>query len=67
MKALYGDTELPLKVMQSAAGYYIGREAKDPDLGYIMPYARDSAEYYATFAEADKALRAGSFTLREEP
>jgi hypothetical protein len=67
MKALYGDTSIPLRVCRSAAGYYIGRLILPPDDMAGAPYARDSAEYYATEDEAGKALKDGAFTLRSHP
>jgi hypothetical protein len=54
-----------LKVMQSAAGYYIGRSYKDEDFGAELPYSRDSAEYYKTEDEAKNALKNRSFTQRD--
>ena len=45
-----------LKVLKSAAGFYLGTEYKN------LPYCRAS-KYYATKAEADEALRDG-FELR---
>jgi len=50
-----------LIVLQSAAGYYIGRVTADGE-----PYSRDSAEYYLTKSEADIALATNSFTQRQE-
>ena len=67
MIPLYGDTGLPLLVLKSAAGYYIGREVYEEEFGCYVPYARDSAEYYQTEELAKKALDSGSFTLRSHP
>jgi hypothetical protein len=43
-----------LKVMKSAAGYYIGREMTDSD-GMAMPYGRHS-DYYESHNAASRAL-----------
>lgn len=45
-----------LKVMQSAAGYYVGREYYDEEIGCWLPYSRNS-EYFATEEEAGDCLR----------
>lgn len=46
-----------LKVMQSAAGYYVGRSYEDDDMpGCEMPYSRESYGYFATAAEAQVEL-----------
>lgn len=45
------------KVMQSAAGYYVGRTCTEPDYPYIqMPYDRATG-YFATKEEAEYVLR----------
>lgn len=43
-----------LKVMKSAAGYYIGREMTDSD-GMGMPYDRHS-DYFESQVDASRAL-----------
>jgi len=48
-------TVLPLKVLRSAAGYYIGFFC--PQCG---PYSRESG-YYRTYDQALNALRSGQF------
>lgn len=53
-----------LRVLESAAGYYIGRTCVDED-GFSFPYSRNSAEYYATEEEAEQALYNRSFTYRD--
>ena len=41
-------TELsPVKVLRSAAGYYLGQELWDHDLKYWAPYSRDSSYFYS--------------------
>lgn len=52
---------LPLKVLKSGAGYYIGTS----DRG--SPVSRESAEYYRTEAEAQYALDNNTFTQRDHP
>jgi hypothetical protein len=46
--------ELGLKVLRSAAGYYIGSQC------YCGPYSRESG-YYKTREEAEKDLASGDF------
>lgn len=45
-----------LKVMKSAAGWYIGTTYTDPDDGFTEPGSRDS-DYYTSQGEAEKALK----------
>ena len=45
----------PLRVLQSAAGWYIGRLYWDADMGGWFPYSRDS-DYYPTQAAAQADL-----------
>lgn len=47
-----------LKVMQSNAGYYIGRYCIDEDDSFKPPYSRESG-YYKSKEEAAKALVTG--------
>jgi hypothetical protein len=57
-----------LKVMKSAAGYYIGTEHRsvEDDYTFTEPGSRDS-EYFATAAEAQDALNNKSWTQRWTP
>jgi len=59
----YGGLSLPLEVLQSAHGFYIGTQHD------FMPYSRESAEYWATAAAAQAALDAGpdAWTQRDKP
>lgn len=58
----FGGRRLPLQVLKSAAGFYIGTyDDKDG------PVSRESAEYYATKEEASAALVSNTFTQREHP
>ena len=56
-----------LMVMHSNAGYYIGRELTTLDDGFVVPYSRDSIEYYPSRSKAQIALDEGSYTLRPNP
>jgi hypothetical protein len=44
-----------IKVMQSAAGYYVGRSYWDVKYGFEGPFSRESG-YYLTEAAAEEAL-----------
>jgi len=46
----------PLKVLRSAAGFYVGTEYKDPKTGFVEPGSRDSG-YFRTAALAEAELR----------
>jgi hypothetical protein len=52
---------LPLQVMQSNAGFYIGTS----DEG--LPCSRESNEYYRTEAKAQVALRNSEWSQKETP
>jgi hypothetical protein len=54
--------DVPLVVLRSAAGYFIGAEDEDGS-----PLSRDSVEYYRAQEEATRALEEGSFTQRPHP
>lgn len=57
----YADKRLPLQVLHSAAGYYIGTADEDG------PFSRECVEYWPTEREAQEALRSGDWTQRDEP
>lgn len=57
---------LPLKVLQSAAGWYIGTFGTD-DMELSGPVSRESAEYFSTKAKAQMALDSGGWTQRDSP
>lgn len=46
-----------LKILKSAAGYYIGTIFTDPDNGFQEPGSRDS-DYFRTKEEAEAYLKA---------
>lgn len=49
---------LPVRVLKSAAGYYIGTSDADG------PVTRESVQYWAKKEDADKALETGLWTQR---
>lgn len=57
------DTILPLEVMRSAAGFYIGTSEDG------MPYSRESNEYWPTREQAERAMALGEdgWTQRDHP
>lgn len=57
----YGGVELPLQVLQSAAGFYLGTYDQDG------PYSRESDCYWATRAEAQAALDSGDWPQKPHP
>ena len=58
----YCGKDLPLQVLQSRAGYYIG--TFDEEAG---PCSRESVEYWRDEEEAKRALVDGTWTQKEEP
>lgn len=54
-----------LKVMRSAAGWYIGTEFHHKE-GYIEPGSRES-EYFSTEEKAEKALKYSIWNQRSHP
>lgn len=58
-----GGSRLPLQVLRSAAGYYIGTADEGG------PYSRESAEYWPNQDAAQRALEAGphAWTQRDHP
>ena len=57
--ALFYGEALPLEVLDGDQGFYIGTRKED------LPFSRESAEYFATRAQAQQALATGSWTQRE--
>lgn len=45
-----------LRVLRSAAGFYIGREYLDDEFNFWGPYSRDSECYFRTREHAEAAL-----------
>lgn len=58
----YCNKDLPLQVLQSAAGFYIGTA---DDLG--CPVSRESVQYWRKQEPAEHALSTGEWTQRSEP
>lgn len=56
------DEQLPLQVLESGAGYYIGTCDKDGD-----PVSRESQEYFKSPELAADALQNGTWTQRAHP
>lgn len=52
---------LPLQVLQSRAGFYLGTEHCG------MPFSRESEEYWPTEAAARAAMKTGCWTQKESP
>lgn len=57
----YCKKRLPLQVLRSNAGYYIGTASEDG------PCSRESAEYFRKQGDAEDALANGKWTQRDNP
>lgn len=57
----YCNKHLPLTVLQSARGFYIGTASEDG------PCSRESVQYWPSQDAADQALATGMWTQRSEP
>lgn len=53
---------LPLQVLKSNAGYYIGTTQEES--GWAMPFTRESIEYFQTEDAAVTALETGRWTQK---
>lgn len=58
----FGGLSLPLTVLKSAAGFYLGTKTAGGE-----PFTRESAEYWRTDKEAQAALAKGGWTQRLAP
>lgn len=58
----YCGKNLPIQVMQSRAGYYIGTANEDG-----LPCSRESHEYFSTEEKAQQALDSDSWSQKESP
>lgn len=56
--------QLPIIVMHSAAGFYLGTERFDDDLDMTVPYTRESNEYWPTKALAEESLALGKWSQK---
>lgn len=54
-----------LKVLRSAAGFYIGREFLDATDKTVVPGSRESERYWKTEAEAKVFLQLGGWVIRQ--
>jgi len=59
---LYCHKALPLQVLRSTAGYYIGTSDEDG-----LPVSRESMQYWPTQADATEAFRTGAWSQRMYP
>jgi hypothetical protein len=55
---IHADRELPLEVLQSAAGYYLGTWDEE------VPFTRESEEFFASEPAARNALSCSAWTQR---
>ena len=58
----FAGCELPLEVLSSAAGWYIG--TLHPEDG---PFSRESEEYFPDAQTAQDALASGAWSQRQNP
>ena len=54
--------DLPIRVLSSRAGYYIGTFSETHGV-----VSRESLEYYPTQLQAEEAFRKGTWTQRRNP
>lgn len=57
----FADRNLPLQVLRSGRGYYLGTSDQDG------PVSRESVEYFSQLPDAQHALDTGNWTQREAP
>jgi len=60
----YTGKRLPLQVLHSAAGYYLGTFDNGTEGG---PVSRESVEYFPSHEAASHALQTGAWTQRPQP
>ncbi|ECA1950131.1 hypothetical protein EJH27_01495 [Salmonella enterica subsp. enterica serovar Virchow] len=60
LAATFAGLSLPLQVLRSGAGYYIGTRNEEG------PVSRESVEYFSTFSLAERALKQGTWSQREQ-
>lgn len=58
----WSEMELPLQVLQSGGGYYLGTFSDEEG-----PVSRESQEYFRTWEDAEAALKSGAWTQRDHP
>ncbi len=59
LAARYSHAHLPLEVLGSAMGYYIGTRGRDD-----IPVSRESLEFYRHYDDAQEAFEKGTWTQR---
>lgn len=67
LAAQFDGPKLPIEVLESSAGFYLGTQEHDEYCGFSVPYSRESVEYFPTFEVAQNALDSGNWTQRLEP
>ncbi|ECS0226311.1 hypothetical protein V7I91_002539 [Salmonella enterica] len=60
LAARFAGLSLPLQVLRSGAGYYIGTQNEEG------PVSRESVEYFATHSQTERALEQGTWSQREQ-
>lgn len=55
------------EVLESAAGFYIGQQYYDSDIGCHVPGGRLSVRYWRAKHEAQAALKSGAWQMRDHP
>ncbi|EBW7148989.1 hypothetical protein XZ90_004366 [Salmonella enterica subsp. enterica] len=60
LAAEFAGLSLPLQVLRSGAGFYIGTANE------MGPVSRESVEYFATAELAERALEQGTWSQREQ-
>lgn len=55
------------EVLESAAGFYIGQQYYDSDIGCPVPGGRLSVRYWRAKREAQVALTSGVWQMRDHP
>lgn len=58
---LYLGRALPLEILRSANGYYIGTSENRE------PVSRESIEYFSSHSKAETAMKEGTWTQRHTP
>ncbi|EBS1325819.1 hypothetical protein CRQ31_23500 [Salmonella enterica subsp. enterica serovar Worthington] len=61
LAAKFAGLSLPLQVLRSGAGFYIGTANE------TGPVSRESVEYFTTAELAERALAQGTWSQREQP
>ena len=62
--ALEEGKNIAIGVHQSAAGFYVGTRYFDTELGFKVPFTRESKEYWPTEKQARSAIATGAWTQK---